>query len=248
MARISYSEMQTFSGDSSNSSQVGFFSLKRDGEEAVVRFLHDSVDDFDIITRHNVGENKNYRTVNCLRTPTDPVEKCPFCAAQIPVKQAFYIRILQYTKDATGKIVTEAKIWERNTSYATKLKSYIENYGPLSDIICKVIRHGTGLETDYEIVPNLNKSVYRDDLFPKKTELFDGYSVVGRAVLDKSFADMQTYLQTGSFPANQTSKAATPADSSVDVPFDVDVPVTPTLAVTPTVERVAVPKYVWLES
>jgi len=52
MAKISFEEAQ--SNVNSNSTGIGFFSLADDGDEAIVRILHDSTDSFDIVTVHEV--------------------------------------------------------------------------------------------------------------------------------------------------------------------------------------------------
>lgn len=210
MAQITYNDAM-----SQPEGYVGFFSLPHDGDSAIVRFLHDSVDDFTIITRHEVGQGKNYRTVDCLRTPHDPMEKCPFCAANVKLAQRFYVRILRYDTDENGQVQVTPCIWERSTGFATTMKGYIDNYGPMSNIVCKIVRKGTGLNTKYEIIPNLNPDIYRPDVYVCKPELFDGYTVIGNAVLSKSAEDMSYYLQTGQFPS---------ADNANETPIDVITP------------------------
>ena len=213
MAQITYNDAM-----SQPEGYVGFFSLPHDGDSAIVRFLHDSVDDFTIITRHEVGQGKNYRTVDCLRTPHDPMEKCPFCAANVKLAQRFFVRILRYDTDENGQVQVTPCIWERSTGFATTMKGYIDNYGPMSNIVCKIVRKGTGLNTKYEIIPNLNPDIYRPDVYVCKPELFDGYTVIGNAVLSKSAEDMRYYLQTGQFPS---------ADNANETPIDV---ITPTVS------------------
>ena len=104
MAKISFNDYQANSF--SNSSNVGFFSLQNDGDEAIVRILHDSVDSFDIVSVHDVSIQDRNRKVDCLRTMRDPLDKCPFCSAGYKTFQRFYIHLLRYDKDpSTGDIV-----------------------------------------------------------------------------------------------------------------------------------------------
>ena len=204
MAQIDFNQLASMTNNqsSNNTSQVGYFSLKNDGDEAIVRFMHDDVSDFEILTVHSVTINGKYRKVNCLRTPNEPFDKCPLCASGNNVQNRVYVRILQYEPDETGKMVAKPKIWERSVSYAQKIKSYLDNYGPMSDIICKVIRHGKAgdLQTDYEIVPNLNKNVYRDDIYIKDNSAFSNYHAKGVVVIDRDFNDVSTFVNTGNFP------------------------------------------------
>ena len=229
MGKISFTDLDaavaaTSSGEGSNS-DIGFFTLKNDGDEAVVRFMCDSVDDFDIQMVHNITLGNKYRKVACLRDPREPIDNCPMCAAGTPLTTRFFIKLISYNKVAdpqTGNvmIVPKAMVWERATSYAKTLKSYLDNYGPLSDVICKIIRHGAAgdMKTTYEIVPNLSKQIYRDDIYVKDPSLFGTFETLGSIVMKKDYNEMTTFLTTGNFPekpkenaANNTQAPAQPA-------------------------------------
>lgn len=201
MAQVNFNDVDFSAGN--NFSGPGFFSLKNDGDEAIVRILHDSVTSFDIMTVHNVKVGDKFRKVNCIRDPHAPLEDCPLCQANVPVQQRFFIHMLQYIPNtSTGTVEVKPVVWERAVKYANTLKSYIDNYGPLSEIVCKIIRHGRSgdMQTTYEIVPNLSKSIYRDDVYVKDVHAFDNYNVLGTVVMDKNFADIKCFLTTGSFP------------------------------------------------
>lgn len=198
MAQISYEDVRT---NNDNDFDVEFFSLKADGEEAVVRILCDSISDLDILTVHPVivgQSNFPNRNVNCLRTPHDPLDMCPFCNSGEKVKQRVFIKMLQYdvnTREA------KAVVWDRPAgSYVPKLKSYIDNYGPLSQIVCKIIRHGTGLDTTYDIIPNLNPQVFTLESYKLDVSAFEEFNILGRMVLDKTAYEMVEYMRTGKFP------------------------------------------------
>ena len=205
MAQVRFEDID-FSSNGTGQYQVGFFSLKNDNDEAVVRIMHDSINDFDILTTHEIREDGKYRgRVSCIRDAKDDLNKCPMCAANLPVTQRMYIHLIQYVRDESGNIVPQAKVWERSVSYANQLKSYIDNYGPLSDVICKIIRHGKAGDqrTRYEIVPNLNKQVYRDDVYVKDVSLFENWKVAGTVVPERSYEDLAVYVQTGKLPVRQ---------------------------------------------
>ena len=53
--------------------------MKNDGDEAIVRIMHDSPETFDIVTNHTVTIDGKYRSVNCIREIGQPVTNCPFC-------------------------------------------------------------------------------------------------------------------------------------------------------------------------
>lgn len=208
MAKVSLDIAEQFQNQNNNNpNNVSFFSLKNDGDEAVVRFMYDDVKDFEILTYHSVkvpGSDGRIRDmkVSCIRQLNESPDRCPLCAAGNQMIQRFFIKMLQYDKSDAGVVTVKPVVWERSTQYALKLREYLNNYGPLSDIICKIVRHGAAgsMQTSYEIIPNLNKAIYRDDIYVKDTSVIGKYSAFGPLVKDKSAEDMYTYLQTGQFP------------------------------------------------
>ena len=229
MAKVNFNnvdeiESQT-QGNGAPGSDVGFFTLKNDNDEAVVRFMCDSTDDFEILTCHEVQVGGRYRKVNCIRDPREPLDNCPLCKSGARINNRFFIKMIQYDKvsDPTTGVVTvvpKAMMWERSTAYAKTLKSYLDNYGPLSDIICKIIRHGKAgdMQTTYEIVPNLSKAVYKDEIYVKETNLFGDFEAFGTVVMDRTADEMNHFLATGEFPARQSAASnAAPAQTATPV-------------------------------
>lgn len=214
MANINFNDL-TPKGEGNGDYPVGFFSLKN-GEEAIVRIYIDSLDDFDLYTVHpiTVGQASfANRRVNCLRNnpKTDPINMCPLCAKGEKVQQRIYIKMLQYVNE-NGKIVPKAVIWDRPaSSYAVQLKSYLDGYGPLSNILCKIVRQGDGLETKYTIMPNLNPAQYNESMYPKDFSAFNNYTVLGGPVMNKTYEEINQFIVTGNFPTvENTQSVATP--------------------------------------
>lgn len=200
MANISFDQISV--GDNSSvNNNISFFSLKNDGDEAVVRIMHNSTADFDIVTTHSITLNGKFRRVNCLRTPTDPMDICPLCANGDKIQQRIYIHMIQYTKDEQGRVVAQPVVWERSIQYAVTLKNYIDEYGPLSDCIFKIRRSGAAgsRDTSYSIIFG-NPNVYRSDMYPSIPNAFDNYKALGNVVMDKSYDDISTFIATGNFP------------------------------------------------
>lgn len=221
MAKIDFNNMQddaAYSTTNNAGNDVGFFTLRNDNDEAIVRFMCDSTDDFEILTVHDITVGGKFRKINCIRDFKDPVESCPLCAAGTKINQRFFIKLLQYEKTtdpATGmvKVTPKAMIWERSTQYAKTLKSYLDNYGPLSDVICKIIRHGKAgdLQTTYEIVPNLNKAIYKDEVYVKDASLFGDFNAFGTIVMDRTYDEIVQFQMTGQFPVREKKQEAQPA-------------------------------------
>lgn len=202
MGRISFDDANSVS-NGSNSEQINFFSLN-DGSEAVVRFMDDSVSDFEILALHNIELNGKYRKVSCLRNPHDNIDKCPFCNAGFKITNRVFFKLIHYYIDG-NQVKAVPEVWDAPYSIAKTLSKYIQDYGPLSDYLCKITRQGTKLDTTYIISPNLSKNMYPDDIFVKDNSRFDNYNALGRIVLDKSFSDMEYFIANKEFPAAQTN-------------------------------------------
>ena len=164
---------------------VGYFSLKNDKDQAVVRIMVDSPEQLKIMAIHRVTVGGRLRAVNCMRDPKDPVDACPFCAADKRLEYRVYIPLIEYTRDDQGKIVPRARMWERSALYADTITNLINNYGPLSDNIFKIVRNGEAgsKNTTYDIVYGL-PSVYKPELYPKDGSLFEGFELLGTHVVD----------------------------------------------------------------
>ena len=140
MAYISFDNLNTVAPQNQqSSSQVGFFTLKDDGDEAIVRFMHDDTASFEILGTHQIKVNGKFRRINCIRNPQDPISSCPFCEGGEKLEYRFFIHLLQYTNNPDGTVSVEPKVWERSISYANKMREYIMNYGPMSDTAGQVI-------------------------------------------------------------------------------------------------------------
>ena len=78
MARFTAQDADKYGGKGG----AGFFSLKGDGDSAVVRFLYNDVDDVEGYAVHEVEIDDKKRYVNCLRDYNSPIDDCPFCRAK----------------------------------------------------------------------------------------------------------------------------------------------------------------------
>lgn len=207
MARINFdtfnSEMQRQEATSGgNGDGIGYFGLKNDGDEGIVRILHDSSNDFDIVVAHNVKIGDKYRKVNCLCNPNDHPSVCPLCSSGDKSQFRFFVHMIQYVQDERGQIVAKPVVWERSArQISTKLNNMIQEYGPLSQSIFKIRRNGAAgsKETTYEIM-YANPNIYKPELYPMVPDAFKNYNTLGYKVLDKNAEEMRAFLATGNFP------------------------------------------------
>lgn len=225
MAQISFEAYQKYAEQRTaqqNATRIKYFSLKDDGNEAIVRIMHDSTADFDMCVIHEVKDGQYTKKINCLREAGEPFDNCPLCAIGAKVVSRIYIHLIEYTPDENGNIVATPKIWERSASYAATLRDYINEYGPLSDVIFKIKRNGKrgSQDTTYNIT-YCRPEVYRPDLYPK-VDLFNGYKAVGAAVeslnfnqmdqlADKIDPDAAVYAPSAAVPKQEAAPAYAPA-------------------------------------
>ena len=249
MARVTFEEA-TEMQNANNSNYVASFALKNDGDEALVRFMHDDVSSFDIVTTHNVTINGKFRSVNCLRNPKDPMENCPLCATGANTQNVMFIHLIEYQTDDRGAIVPVPKVWARGLSYATRIKSLINEYGPLSQCLFKIHRNGAAgsRDTSYDILFAPDR-IYPSQNYPIPEGMFDDYSATGTIVLDKSFEDLTTFVNTGRMPeATQENTSSYNAQNNVPqttqfVPSGNSVGYPQSYAQQPPANVTAVPQY-----
>lgn len=193
MGQVAYGSVPQQSNSMQND-WAGFFSLKDDGDEAIVRIMHDSPATFDIVAVHPYQVNGKFRNISCIRDPQEEIDKCPLCAAGVRLTYRFFIHLIQYDRDDRGNIVPRPVVWERAYSFADTIKDYCNEYAPLSDTIFKIKRNGKRGSTDttYNIMP-ANPNVYRPELYPK-IDFFNGYTVVGKNVYAPDYNGMQRLL------------------------------------------------------
>ena len=154
MGQISYEQAtEVMSSFNKDTPQVGFLTLKNDGDEAIVRFMHDSTESFDILTVHPMRVDGKFGKYSCIRDARDPLDKCPLCKNGTKLENRIYIHLIHYVKDENGNIVAVPKVWERSLAYAKELAGLINEYGPLSDCIFKIKRNGAvkSMDTTYQV-------------------------------------------------------------------------------------------------
>lgn len=179
-----------------NENNIGFFSLKNDKDEAIVRFVYSSPEEFELIAAHTIrDENGRFRTYNCLRNPRDPMDMCPLCEAGEKVGLKFYIKLIHYVPQADGTVVATPKVWERSGAYAQKLAGKMAKYGPLKDCLYTVTRHGAAgsMKTEYDIdIVTPNEPAYNNPYFNTQDGLsaFEGFKALGRMCQDRNYEDL----------------------------------------------------------
>ena len=171
---------------------TGFFGIANDKEQKSVRFLYNTIDDVQGMSVHRVKVGDKDRYVNCLRDYNSPVDDCPFCKAKYPVQARLFVPVYNIEEDAV-------QIWDRGKTMFSKMSAlcsrYVTDGKALVNSIFDVQRNGKphDMKTQYEIYYVKSDNTEIEDL-PEYPD------ILGGLVLDKSFEDMQMYVQDGKFP------------------------------------------------
>lgn len=194
MPRISVNDSENYQ----SSLNGEWFSLKNDKDVARVQFMMNNLDDLDVFACHKVKIGDKERYVDCLRTYDEPIDKCPFCAAGIPVKIVRFVIMYQHDD-------SKVKIWERGKNFIAKLQSLCNRYQPLSEYVFEIERNGKAgdMATRYEIFP-------MDRVDPVDLTEIEKPKLLGGLILDKNAKEMDVYLDTGNFPATEDTAPAEP--------------------------------------
>lgn len=219
---------QTSSPQTGGGSGVGFFSLRNNGDEALVRIMHDDISSLEAISIHNIQVDGKWRKVNCIReTPYAPIDSCPLCASGNKRTDRLYLHLIEYVRDEAGNITPQAKVFDRPISDANTIRNLINEYGPLSECLFKIKKNvpNTGnpaadrLQTTYSYI-FANPSVYSNDVYVKLPNAFDNYTALGRAVMNKSVEEINQFITTGEFPQKATSDRVEQVASAPQMPVN----------------------------
>lgn len=191
MARFTAQDADKYGGKGG----AGFFSLKGDGDSAVVRFLYNDVDDVEGYAVHEVEIDGKKRYVNCLRDYNSPIDDCPFCRAKKYQVAKLFVPL--YNEDEQ-----KVQIWERGKKFFAKISGICSRYNkaPIFQQTFEIVRNGkpNDTQTTYEIYrteDDIDKDVRLDD--------YDMPEILGGTILDKSAEDMEFYLDAGYFPPEE---------------------------------------------
>lgn len=183
MAQFNVQDADNYGGQGGG----GFFSLKKNGEIAHVRFLYNGIDDVRGHSVHEVEINGKKRYVNCLREYGDPIDACPFCKAGKFVQVKYFVPL--YNMD-TGTVQT----WERGKKFGAKLTSMCSRYPNTVAHTFEIERNGNpgDTSTTYE--------TYETGETPDVTlDEFEVPNPLGTIILTKNADEMQNFLESGSF-------------------------------------------------
>ena len=196
------------SGGNSNKDfpKVGFFKLKDDGDEALVRFNISSIDDLQFATVHSIKTGNRWMKVSCFNPLGLPGGSCPLCTAVDDSvigkasKKVFVQMLVSYKENGNFSEAIPV-IWERPGGFAKEIANKLSNYGDLREIQFKVIRNGKAgdQKTTYSIEYAF-PAVFPDTIVSKDFSVFDNVDISRVSYWVKTADEVATFLATGSFP------------------------------------------------
>lgn len=195
MPKVNISNMNNYGGGGKYK-KINYLSLPEDGSTAEVHFLIDNEDDLNecLYVTHNVKLKSVPKLrygvrVNCLREYNDPIQNCPFCEAGYQTQISCVLPV--YNEDTE-----QVEFWTRGKREANRiLRKISKAKNPFSKYTWELTRIGAAEEktTDYEY-----ENLGADEDFDM--EDLDIPEILGGPVLDKSFDDMEYYLNENDFP------------------------------------------------
>lgn len=227
MSQFNYDQYQNVvnraqSAPSANAVRVGFFKLK-DGEEALVRINVSKLDDLKFATVHKPvfgkkfeGLGTGYTPVSCLNEVGSYSDACPFCKAAAEghevigkATKVVYIQMLVAYKDASTGTFSAAVpvVWERPAGFSKELASKLRDYGSLADHVFKISRLGAGKDTRYSLdyIPLYDKP----ETVTTDFSVFNNFDITKHSFWIKPAADLQYFIDNGTFPATEQKPANT---------------------------------------
>lgn len=214
MSNFSYSQYQDTiaraqAGSTNTAVKVGFFKLKNDKDEALIRINVGTMDDLQFATVHQLGAAQKWMKISCLNEVGSYSDNCPLCsrvaAGDTSIGKAskkVYVQMLVSYKDPVTQSFSSAipVIWERPAGFSREIANLLRDYGSLKERVFKVTRNGAAgsMQTTYSIsyIPLYDKpEAVSTDFSP-----FANFNIAKHSFWEKSAADINTFLTTGSFP------------------------------------------------
>lgn len=214
MANFTYAQYQDTvakaqAGSAANNVKVGFFKLKNDKDEALIRINVGTIEDLQFATVHQLGAAQRWMKVSCHNPVGSYGDNCPLCSAVAAGNTAIgkaskkvYVQMLVSYKDPVTQQFSAAipVIWERPAGFANEIANLLRDYGSLRERVFKVTRNGAAgsMQTTYLIsyIPLFDKP----ETVSTDFSAFTNFNIAKHSFWEKSVEDINTFLTTGSFP------------------------------------------------
>lgn len=260
MSNFTYAQYQDTiakaqAGSTANNVKVGFFKLKNDKDEALVRINVSAMEDLQFATVHQLGAAQKWMKISCHNPVGSYGDNCPLCSAVAAgntsigkASKKVYIQMLVSYKDPVTNQFSAAVpvIWERPAGFAREIANLLRDYGSLKERVFKVTRNGAAgsMQTTYSIayIPLFDKP----EAVSTDFGAFINFNIAKHSYWEKSIEDINTFLTTGSFPeyvkpAQEGTYIAPQATAPVQTAPAYQAPVTPAPTAQPVYQAPVTP-------
>lgn len=214
MSNFTYAQYQDTiakaqAGSTANNVKVGFFKMKNDKDEALVRINVSTMEDLQFATVHQLGAAQKWMKISCHNPVGSYGDTCPLCSAVAAgntsigkASKKVYVQMLVSYKDPITNQFSAAVpvIWERPAGFAREITNLLRDYGNLKERVFKVTRNGAAgsMQTTYSIayIPLFDKP----EAVSTDFGAFTNFNIAKHSFWEKSIEDINTFLTTGSFP------------------------------------------------
>jgi hypothetical protein len=227
MSSFSYAQYQQMvaaaeANSNGDGTKVGFFKVKNDGDIAIARINIASVDEFMFASVHTMNVGGRWMKVSCHNPLGMNGGGCPLCSAHSAnpngaiskSAKKMYVPMLVSYRDpnsATGYTAPAPVIWERPAAFSRELANKLMIAGDLRNTLVLITRNGKAgdMQTTYsmDILPE-NHPVFKPDMVPADFSAFNNFNVARHSYWEKTIEEINTYLQTGSFPERGNNQQA----------------------------------------
>jgi len=250
MSNFDYNQYQEViaraqNGSNGSSTKIGFFKMKNDKDEALVRFNISSLDELQFATVHQLGAAQKWMKVSCLNPVGSYYDTCPLCAAVAggakdigkASKKVYVQMLVAYKDNTTGQFSAAIPvIWERPAGFSREIANLLKDYGDLKTRVFKVTRNGVAnsMQTTYSIsyIPLFDKP----ESVPEDFSAFANFNIAKHSFWEKTAGEIQVFLNTGSFPEVARAPQA-PMPTDADAPYQAPA----TVVHTPATESFTTP-------
>ena len=170
---------------------LDFFNLMKDGDTAIVRLMHSSVDKIERKPIHYVKFGGKTKVVKCLNN-----SECPCCLKSTGPLDAAVDRIFVHLFDYADN---KEKVWNRTPTILSQFEEIQNAWGKLSDCVLKITRVGNDYPK-YTIVP-LNPMNYA----PVDASRID-VDVAYRCFMTRSKEELEQFYATGVMPEHKKAE------------------------------------------
>ena len=218
MSTFNYSDYQKIAAQeqtqSGDSTKIGYFKLKDDGDIAIARINLSSTDEFMFAAVHTLQVGGKWMNVSCHNPLGMNAAGCPLCSANQAnpkgtigksAKKMFIPMLVSYRdpQSATGYTPVVPVIWDRPAQFSRELANKLMVAGNLKDVLVLITRNGKAgdMQTTYSVdVLPATHPVFKPEMIPADFSAFNNFNIAKHSYWEKTVEEINTFLATGQFP------------------------------------------------